>query len=88
MSLRDAASKGVKVTMKIPPDERNRAACVVWESEMEVGSHCLESDELAGGIPTKEFYIKLHTPGEFAFQAILEATDHRYTTALQSVEVN
>lgn len=85
--LQEAAGKGVKATLTIEPDDRNREACLVWESDNEVGDHCWEFNE----IPMKrttEVYIRLHSLGTYDFVLVLQGTDKRIQTPPQIIEVS
>ena len=85
-NVMQAAREGIRATLTIEPDERNRVACLIWEGDNEAGNHCWEFNEIP--FPrTTNFYVKLHTLGHYEFVLILQATDKRIQTASQSVEV-
>lgn len=78
----------VRSTITIEPDERNRGACLVWDSDIgEAGSHCWDIEGTSFPRHT-EFNNTLEQPGSYEFVLQLERTNKVLQTSPQTVEVN
>lgn len=84
VSMRDP----VRAIITIEADDRNREACLSWEGESELGSHCWEHLEEKDFPSHIEYPVRLHTLGVFEFQLSVRRTDKIVRTALQEVEVH